>query len=162
MAANIRSGTIATLAALFIVAPLPSDGAASRPPQVVVQRAQPDRPIAMPSFPVPTLRTIGVSYTEPVLLGFAGSLEPVAIAEDTEVPAMRGSLGPDAKTPTETLEFPQIRPSVPIAQVLAALNLAQPAERRPAFGATTRRISGRGRRGGTASRRERQVAPHRR
>jgi len=127
MAANIRSGTIAALASLFIVAPLPSDDAASRTPQVVAERTQPNRPIVMPSFPVPTLRTIEVSYAAPALLGFAGRLEPIAIAEDTEVVAMRGSLGPDAKTPTETLEFPQLRPSVPVAQVLAALNLAQPA-----------------------------------
>ena len=56
-----------------------------------------------------------------------GSLEPVAVADDTPAPAIRGSIVPHQATRTENLEFPELRPSVPVAQVIAALNLGYPA-----------------------------------
>lgn len=56
-------------------------------------------------------------------------LSDAAIAQTSDIPAIRGSLAPEAKPALETLEFPQLRPSVPVAQVLDALNLGQPAAR---------------------------------
>ncbi len=124
MAADIRFGAIASLASLFLVVPWSLSDAVSRAPEIAV-RSVPSRPIAALSFPMPPLRTIGLAETEIQSWGFQEGLEPVAVADDPEMPVTRVSASPAASEPV--LKAPQDEnPNARQNPVLAVIDRLQP------------------------------------
>jgi predicted transglutaminase-like cysteine proteinase len=119
MAANISSGAIATLASLFIVAPVPHGPTIGTPQQVILSPA-PGSP-AKPVFPAPRLRTLELPITQP-FLGFQGTLDSVTIADMSEKPA-----APLASARTAVPELPELTPSADPTGLFAETDVPQPA-----------------------------------
>jgi predicted transglutaminase-like cysteine proteinase len=118
MAVNIRSGAIATFAALFITGPLASQDVAKAPSHTALRPA-PERSFTKPSFALPSLRTIGLARREPRLLELEWKLGPVAVAKEPQPLAM-----PAARAVAN--ELSETSPPVPPAAVLIAGNFARP------------------------------------
>ncbi len=84
MTLPVSSCTLAALASLFIVAPLPYRPAVATAPKVAVS-TEAAGPVARPSFPAPELRVLDMVIAEPVV-AFDGPIGPVAVAKDSERP----------------------------------------------------------------------------